>query len=152
MNNLTSPFIILAIMFVAVVIGWGKTWKKKEHYRCRVFDLTDGKEGSNLVTVVPTTPPPPPPKKPAAPVQQVGTMQPLLTEWLECYGEYFRRNSIAHLTKNPNGTINVVLVDGHSINTGMTIDEVKDMLHVYYMPSMKEELKRYSRSNTNPKE
>lgn len=52
-------------MFVAVVIGWGKTWKEKEHYRCRVFDLTDGKEGSNLVTVVPTTPPPPPPKKPA---------------------------------------------------------------------------------------
>ena len=30
-------------MFVAVVIGWSETWKTKEHYRCRVFDLTDGK-------------------------------------------------------------------------------------------------------------
>ena len=49
--NLTIPFIVLAIMFVAVVIGWSETWKKKEHYRCRVFDLTDGKEGSNLIKV-----------------------------------------------------------------------------------------------------
>ena len=62
--NLTIPFIVLAIMFVAVVIGWSETWKNKEHYRCRVFDLTDGKEGSNLVKVVPDTPPPPAPKKP----------------------------------------------------------------------------------------
>jgi hypothetical protein len=64
MENLTIPFIVLAIMFVAVVIGWSETWKKKEHYRCRVFELSKGKEGSNLVVVEPTTPPPPPPKKP----------------------------------------------------------------------------------------
>lgn len=127
-------------MFVAVVIGWSETWKKKEHYRCRVFDLTDGKEGSNLVKVVPTTPPPPPPEKPAAPE---GMFRPLLTEWFECYGEYFRKSYVVHLTKNPNDTINVVLVDGHSINTGLKIDEVKDVLGVHYMPSIKEELKRW---------
>jgi hypothetical protein len=51
-------------MFVAVVIGWSETWKKKEHYRCKVFELSKGKEGSNLVVVEPTIPPPPPPKKP----------------------------------------------------------------------------------------
>ena len=60
MENLTIPFIVLAVMFVAVVIGWSETWKKKEHYRCRVFELTNGKEGSNL----PKTSTLPPPKEP----------------------------------------------------------------------------------------
>ena len=55
------PFIVLAVMFVAVVIGWSETWKKKEHYRCRVFELSKGEEGSNLVKVIPTTPAPKPP-------------------------------------------------------------------------------------------
>ena len=58
------PFIVLAVMFVAVVIGWSETWKKKEHYRCRVFELSKGEEGSNLVIVKPDRlPPPPPPKR-----------------------------------------------------------------------------------------
>ena len=61
--NLTVPFIVLSIMFVAVVIGWSETWKKKEHYRCRVFEFSKGKEGSTLMTVKPTTPPPEPPRK-----------------------------------------------------------------------------------------
>ncbi len=56
------PFIVLAVMFVAVVIGWSETWKKKEHYRCRVFELSNGEEGSNLVKVIPNTPAPKPPK------------------------------------------------------------------------------------------
>ena len=55
------PFIVLAVMFVAVVIGWSETWKKKEHYRCRVFELSKGEEGSNLVKVIPTTPATKPP-------------------------------------------------------------------------------------------
>ena len=141
--NLTIPFIVLAIMFVEVVIGWSETWKKKEHYRCRVFDLTDGKEGSNLVKVVPTTPPPPPPEKPAAPE---GMFRPLLTEWFDC-GNYgcFRKSYVVNLTKNPNDTINVVLVNGTSINTGLKLDQVKDVLGVHYMPSMEEELKRWKK-------
>ena len=57
------PFIVLAVMFVAVVIGWSETWKKKEHYRCRVFELSKGEEGSNLVIVKPDRLPPPPPPK-----------------------------------------------------------------------------------------
>ena len=57
------PFIVLAVMYVAVVIGWSETWKKKEHYRCRVFELTNGEEGSSLVKVVPGLAPPPPPKE-----------------------------------------------------------------------------------------
>lgn len=57
------PFIILTVMFVAVVIGLIETWKKKEHYRCRVFELSKGEEGSNLVKVIPNRLPPPPPPK-----------------------------------------------------------------------------------------
>ena len=46
---------------------------------------------------------------------------------------------------NPNDTINVVLVDGHSINTGLKIDEVRCVLDIYSMPSINEELKRWER-------
>ena len=132
--NLTIPFIVLAIMFVAVVIGWSETWKKKEHYRCRVFDLTDGKEGSNLVKVVPDTPPPPAP-------QGLFPTRPLLTEWLHnnC-GEYFRRRDVVALTKNPNRTMNVVLGNGHTINTGLELDDLKEVLGISFSCSVNEEL------------
>lgn len=51
--------IILLALLIAAGIMLNKTWIEKEHYRCRVFDLTNGEEGSNLVKVVPDTPPPP---------------------------------------------------------------------------------------------
>ena len=132
--NLTIPFIVLAIMFVAVVIGWSETWKKKEHYRCRVFDLTDGKEGSNLVKVVPDTPPPPAP-------QGLFPTRPLLTEWLHnnC-GEYFRRRDVVAFTKNPNRTMNVVLGNGHTINTGLELDDLKEVIGISFSCSVNEEL------------
>ena len=141
--NLTVPFIVLYIMFVAVVIGWSETWKKKEHYRCRVFELSKGKEGSTLVTVKPSEPSPTPPRK--SDVIATGRLRPLYAEWVECKGEYFRKSYVAHLTKNPNDTINVVLVDGHSINTGLKIDEVRCVLDIYHVPSINEELKRWER-------
>ena len=132
--NITIPFIVLAIMFVAVVIGWSETWKKKEHYRCRVFDLTDGKEGSNLVKVVPDTPPPPAP-------EGLFPTRPLLVEWLHnnC-GEYFRRKDVVALTKNPNRTMNVVLGNGHTINTGLELDDLKEVLGISFSCSINEEL------------
>lgn len=55
---------ILIVMVVVLAIFLNHTWKEKEHYRCRVFELTNGEEGSNLVKVVPTTPAPTPPEKP----------------------------------------------------------------------------------------
>ena len=132
--NITIPFIVLAIMFVAVVIGWSETWKKKEHYRCRVFDLTDGKEGSNLVKVVPDTPPPPAP-------EGLFPTRPLLVEWLHnnC-GEYFRRKDVVALTKNQNRTMNVVLGNGHTINTGLELDDLKEVLGISFSCSVNEEL------------
>ena len=128
------PFIVLAVMFVAVVIGWSETWKKKEHYRCRVFELTNGEEGSNLVKVVPDTPPPPAP-------QGLFPTRPLLTEWLHnnC-GEYFRRKDVVALTKNPNRTMNVVLGNGHTINTGLELDDLKEVLGISFSCSVNEEL------------
>jgi hypothetical protein len=138
--NLTVPFIVLFIIFVAVVIGWSETWKKKEHYRCRVFELSKGKEGRTIVTVKPSEPSPTPPEKKDG--IATGMYRPLMAEWVECNGEYFRKSYVAHLTKNPNDTINVVLVDGHSINTGIKIDEVRCVLDIFRMPSINEELKR----------
>lgn len=55
--------IALAILLAFSTWIAGEYWKEKEHYRCRVFELTNGKEGSNLVKVVPDTPPPPAPPK-----------------------------------------------------------------------------------------
>ena len=139
------PFIVLAVMFVAVVIGWSETWKKKEHYRCRVFELTNGEEGSNLVKVVPDTPPPPAP-------QGLFPTRPLLTEWLHnnC-GEYFRRKDVVALTKNPNRTMNVVLGNGHTINTGLELDDLKEVLGISFSCSVNEELahrkKMYKKEN-----
>ena len=141
--NLTVPFIVLSIMFVAVVIGWSETWKKKEHYRCRVFELSKGKEGRTLVTVKPSEPSPTPPKKSDG--IATGMYRPLMAEWVECNGEYFRKSYVVHLTKNPNDTINVVLVDGYRIKTGLKIDEVRCVLDIYHMPIINEELKRWER-------
>ena len=53
----------LAVICFGLLIALAYTLKQKEHYRCRVFELTNGEEGSNLVKVIPTTPPPAPPKE-----------------------------------------------------------------------------------------
>ena len=83
--------IVFAIMLVISMWMAGEYWKEKEHYRCRVFDLTDGKEGSNLVKVVPDTPLPQAPEK-------LFSTRPLLVEWLHNNsGEYFRKKDEVHL-------------------------------------------------------
>ena len=121
------PFIVLAIMFVAVVIGWSETWKKKEQYRHRVFELQ--------------TPPPPAPGR-------LFPTRPLLVDWLHnnC-GEYFRKRDVVALTENPNRTMNVVLGNGHIINTGLELEDLKIVLGISYSCSVNEELnarkKRY---------
>ena len=99
----------------------GKYWKEKEHYRCRVFDLTNGKEGNNL----PKTSDMPAPPLPAKP----SPVRPFFGFWLHnnC-GEYFRRNDVVALTQNPNRTMNVVLNNGLTINTGLEIDDLKKVL------------------------
>ena len=111
----------------------GKYWKEKEHYRCRVFDLTNGEEGSNLPTGSDI---PAPPKlfmpSPTIPLDEV---------WLHNNrGEYFRRKDVVALTKNPNRTMNVVLGNGHTINTGLELDDLKDVLGISFSCSVDEEL------------
>lgn len=63
--EILSNFSLIEIGLIIIVIGffiaWYSAWSMKEYYRCRVFELSDGKEGSNLVTVKPTTSPPEPP-------------------------------------------------------------------------------------------
>lgn len=113
--------IILLALLIAAAIMLNKTWNEKEKYRCRLFDLTKGKEGSHLVQA-PDIPPPPAP-------QGLFPTRPLLTEWLHnnC-GEYFRRKDVVALTKNPNRTMNVVLGNGHTINTGLELEDLKDRI------------------------
>lgn len=134
MNVELIVYILLGILLAFLTWMAGKYWKEKEHYRCRVFELTKGKEGSNLVKVVPDTPPP------AAPKGLFPTRL-LLVEWLHnnC-GEYFRRKDVVALTQNPNHTMNVVLSSGHIINTGLKFDELKEVLGISFSCSVDEEL------------
>lgn len=125
--------IVVALLFVINhILG------VKEHYRCRVFDLTDGKEGSNLVKVVPTTPPPPPPKKPAP--EGLFPTRPLLVDWIWTGQEFFSKKAVVAMTKNPNGSINVILNNGRSINTGLPEDDAKLVLGISYSATIWDEL------------
>ena len=111
----------------------GKYWKEKEHYRCRVFDLTNGKEGSNLPK---GSDMPAPPKtfmpSPSYPLDEV---------WLHNNrGEYFRRKDVVALTMNANHNMNIVLCNGHTICTGLKLDELKEALGIRFSCSIYEEL------------
>ena len=136
MNSLVITCIALAILLMIALIGWSKMWKSKEYYRNRTFELSNGAEGSNLVKVVPTTPPPTPPKKPAP----ERLMRPLLTNWIDFDGKIIRKDYVTNLTKNPNGTINAVLVNGTSINTGLQIGEATKVLGISYIAKWTEEI------------
>ena len=133
---------IIIIVLVAVII-WllfviNHILGDKEHYRCCVFELTNGEEGSNLVTVVPDMAPPPPPKKPAF----VGSFptRPLLVDWLWTGQEFFSKKAVVSMTKNPNGSINVILNNGMSINTGLSEDDAKLVLGISYSATIWDEL------------
>ena len=136
MNSLAITCIALAILLMIALIGWSKMWESKEYYRNRTFELSNGAEGSHLVTVIPTTPPPTPPKKPAP--ERV--MRPLLTDWIDFDGKIIRKDYVTNLTKNPNGTINAVLVNGTSINTGLQIGEATKVLGISYIAKWTEEI------------
>ena len=136
MNSLAIICIALAILLMIALIGWSKMWESKEYYRNRTFELSNGAEGSHLVTVAPTTPPPTPPKKPAP----ERLMRPLLTNWIDFDGKIIRKDYVTNLTKNPNGTINAVLVNGASINTGLQIGEATKALGISYIAKWTEEI------------
>jgi hypothetical protein len=125
--------IIVALLFVINhILG------VKEHYRCRVFELTNGEEGSNLVTVVPDLAPPPPPKKPAP--EGLFPTRPLLVDWIWTGQEFFSKKAVVAMTKNPNGSINVILNNGRSINTGLPEDDAKLVLGISYSATIWDEL------------
>ena len=133
MNTELIVCILLGILLAFSTWMAGEYWREKEHYRCRVFELNKGKEGSNL-TKVPDTPAPPAPER-------LFPTRPLLAEWLHIHGsEYFRRKDVVELTQNPNRTMNVVLCNGHTINTGLEIDDLKEVLGISFSCSVYEEL------------
>ena len=138
MSSLAITCIALAILLMIALIGWGEMWKSKEYYRNRTFELSNGTEGSHLVKVEPLgMPPAPPPKKPAP----ERLMRPLLTKWIDLgNGQYIRKDYVTNLTRNHNGTINAVLVNGTSINTGLLIGEATKVLGIDHISTKAEEL------------
>ena len=138
MSSLAITCIALAILLMIALIGWGEMWKSKEYYRNRTFELSNGTEGSHLVKVEPLgMPPAPPPKKPAP----ERLMRPLLTKWIDLgNGQYIRKDYVTNLTRNSNGTINAVLVNGTSINTGLLIGEATKVLGIDHISTKAEEL------------
>ena len=141
MSSLAITCIALAILLMIALIGWGEMWKSKEYYRNRTFELSNGTEGSHLVKVEPLgMPPAPPPKKPAP----ERLMRPLLTKWIDLgNGQYIRKDYVTNLTRNPNGTINAVLVNGTSINTGLLIGEATKVLGIDHISTKAEELTKF---------
>ena len=133
---------IIIIVLFAAIIGLlfviNHILGVKEHYRCRVFELTNGEEGSNLVKVVPDMAPPPPPKKPAP--EGMFQTRPLLVDWIWTGQEYFSKKAVVAMTKNPNGSINVILNNGMSINTGLPEDDAKLVLGISYSVAIWDEL------------
>lgn len=119
----------------------GKFWNEKEKYRCRLFDLTNGKEGSHLVQA-PDIPAPPLPAKPSP-------TRPFTGYWLHNhYGEYFRREDVvAVLPNSEERSMDVVLSNGHTINTGLGIDDLKMVLGISFSCTIYEELAHIKEMN-----
>ena len=141
MSSLAITCIALAILLMIALIGWGEMWKSKEYYRNRTFELSNGAEGSHLVKVEPLGMPPAPPPKQSAPER---LMRPLLTKWINLgNGQYIRKDYVTNLTRNPNGTINAVLVNGTSINTGLLIGEATKVLGIDHISTKAEELIKF---------
>lgn len=133
MNVELFVYILLGILLAFSTWMAGEYWKEKEHYRHRVYELTKGKEDSNLVKV-PTPPPPPAP-------EGLSLTRPFFTEWLHNgSGEYFRRKDVVALTMNANHNMNIVLCNGHTICTGLKLDELKEALGISFSCSIDEEL------------
>jgi hypothetical protein len=58
-------------------------------------------------------------------------IRPIFSEWIVTNsGEYFRKASVIAMTKNPNGTMNIIFGNGHSINTGLLEDEIIMVLDI----------------------
>ena len=82
---------------------------------------------------------PEPPLKPAP--EGLFPKRPFLTDWLSVDGEYFKKEAVVAMTENPNKTVNVILNNGKSINTGLFIDEMKMVLGINFSCTVREELR-----------
>jgi hypothetical protein len=107
MNNLvTIAFLIAAPLVVTLVLTvWLKTMAKRREASQAFIDHYN---------------------------MQKEDWRPLFSEWIvtRC-GEYFRKASIVAMTKNPNGTMNVIFGNGHSINTVLQEDEITLVLGIH---------------------
>ena len=125
-------FLLIAAFF-ALSVDYYKVYKEKEYYRCRVFDLTDGKEGRHLPDV-PDCPPPP---------RKMLVAQPFIKEWLKSGKDIFKKSEVKLFYKGCGGKYVFVFKGGGSVDTDITNeDDVKWLLGIDYVVDIKEELIR----------
>ena len=123
---------LLIAAFIALSVDYYKVYKEKENYRCRVFELTDGKEGRHLPDV-PDCPPPAPRKMFVAPL--------FIKEWLKSGKYIFRKSEVKAFYKNCGGKYTLEFKGGGSVDTDITNeDDVKWLLGISYVADIKEEL------------
>ena len=126
---------LLIAAFIALSVDYYKMYKEKENYRCRVFELTDGKEGRHLPDV-PACPPPPEPKAMlASPI--------FIKKWLRAGRYIFLKSEVKLFYKGCGGKYVFVFKGGGSVDTDITNeDDVKWILGIDYVVDIKEELIR----------
>lgn len=124
-------FLLIAAI-IALSVDYYKVYKEKENYRCRVFDLTDGKEG-RLLPDVPDCPPPAP--------REMFVSHPFMTEWLKSGKYIFRKSEVNVIYKNCGGKYTLAFKGGGAVDTDITNeDDVKWLLGIDYVADIKEEL------------
>lgn len=129
---------LLIAAFIALSIDYCKVYKEKEHYRCRVFELTNGEEGSHLVQA-PDIPPPPPAPKDYLP----SPSRPFMTEWLKSGKDLFKKSEVTAFFKNCGGKYVLMVRGVGPVDTDITNeDDVKWLLGINDIADIKEELIR----------
>lgn len=126
--------ILLIAAFIALSVDYYKMYKEKENYRCRVFELTDGKEG-RLLPDVPDCPPPEPKAMLASPI--------FIKKWFRAGRYIFLKSEVKLFYKGCGGKYVFVFKGGGSVDTDITNeDDVKWILGIDYVVDIKEELIR----------
>ena len=126
---------LLITAFIGLTVDYYKVYKEKEYYRCRVFDLTDGKEGRHLPDV-PDCPPPPEPKA-------MLTSPIFIKKWFRAGRYIFLKSEVKLFYKGYGGKYVFVFKGGGSVDTDITNeDDVKWLLGIDYVADIKEELIR----------
>lgn len=121
---------LLIAAFIALSVDYYKVYKVKENYRCRVFELSDGKEGRHLPEVSGLESPP---RKMYVPL--------FIKEWLKSGKDIFKKSEVTAFFKNSGGKYVLIVKGVGPVDTDITNeDDVKWLLGINYVVDIKDEL------------